>query len=72
MPELIKQEHVYAAIPPLYKIIYKNKNLYIKDDIELQTFKKNHKGINLENNIQRFKGFDRNLALIPFATSLVG
>ncbi len=55
MPELIKQGHVYLAMPPLYKVERGNKSWYAYSDDELN-------GILLEigrdqsNKIQRYKG----------------
>ncbi|MDY0199220.1 MAG: toprim domain-containing protein, partial [Tenuifilaceae bacterium] len=39
IPELIKQEYVYASVPPLYKIILGKEYVYLKDDDALQEFK---------------------------------
>ena len=54
MPELIKQGKVYAAMPPLYTIGYKNNIYYALDDEELNNFLLQHP--NGEKNIQYLKG----------------
>ncbi|WP_343154790.1 DNA topoisomerase (ATP-hydrolyzing) subunit B [Buchnera aphidicola (Pseudoregma panicola)] len=38
MPEIIKNGHVFIAQPPLYKIKYKNKETFIKDEKTLNNF----------------------------------
>ena len=54
MRDLITQGHLYAAIPPLFKVIYKNKPIYLQDDIALNKWKAQHKNDTYE--VQRFKG----------------
>ncbi len=54
MPELIKNDHVYLAIPPLYKISWKNNEKYLYTDRELLKFKKKLQNKNFS--IQRYKG----------------
>lgn len=54
MRDLITQGHLYAAIPPLFKVIYKNKPIYLQDDIALNKWKTQHKNDTYE--VQRFKG----------------
>ena len=55
MRDIINQGYLYAAIPPLYRIIYnKNQSIYLRDDIALQQWK--NKNINLNFELQRFKG----------------
>ncbi len=39
-PELIKKGYVYAAVPPLYKATMGTKFKYLKDDAELEEFRK--------------------------------
>lgn len=39
-PELIEKGYIYAAVPPLYKATYGTKFQYIKDDSELEAFRK--------------------------------
>lgn len=52
MPELIKQGHVYIAVPPLYRV-RKRGDHYVYSDDELDEHKKKFGG-NIE--VQRFKG----------------
>lgn len=52
-PELIEKGYVYAAVPPLYRIIQGKKSFYLKDDAALDEFRKETKG-NYE--VRRFKG----------------
>ena len=54
MPELIKAGKIYAAMPPLYTIGYKNNIYYALDDEELNKFLIEHP--NGEKNIQYLKG----------------
>lgn len=56
MRQIITEGHLYAAIPPLYRVIYnKNQSLYLKDDEALEQWKKLNPNItNYE--VQRFKG----------------
>ena len=53
MPKLIEEGHIYAAIPPLYTINYKNNIYYAVDDEELELFKTTHNG---EFSVQYLKG----------------
>lgn len=53
-PELILKGHVYAAIPPLFRVTTnKNEYIYLKDKKALEEYKKSHKGIK---SINRMKG----------------
>lgn len=52
MPQLIENGHVYAAVPPLYKVRKGSKDHYFYDDNELQTFLKE----NPNASVTRFKG----------------
>ena len=42
-PELIEKGYIYAAVPPLYKAITGTTFRYLKDDIELEQFRKTTK-----------------------------
>ncbi|MEM2768351.1 MAG: toprim domain-containing protein, partial [Candidatus Pacearchaeota archaeon] len=53
LPELIKNNHIYVAIPPLYRVRKGNKDFYIYSDEELKELIKKL-GKNVE--ITRFKG----------------
>lgn len=44
MPELIEQNHIYIALPPLYTISYKSEMYYALDDKELAEFNRTHSG----------------------------
>lgn len=54
MPELITEGYVYAALPPLYVISYKNEIYYATDDDDLNDFMKKHP--TGEKNITYLKG----------------
>jgi len=54
MPELIYEEHVYIAMPPLYKAMPSHgKEEYLYDDAALDKYRKRHKG---PFTLQRYKG----------------
>ena len=53
MPQLIFNGNIYIAQPPLYKIVYRGKTIYLKDDREKDIFTKKNPG---KYSIQRFKG----------------
>ncbi len=55
MPELIKQGHVYLAMPPLYKVERGNKAWYAYSDDELNKILTDI-GRDQNNKIQRYKG----------------
>ena len=55
MPELIKQGHVYLAMPPLYKLEKNKKVWYAYSDEELASIL-NDVGRDQNNRIQRYKG----------------
>lgn len=52
--ELITEGHIYAAVPPLYKVTKGKDNYYLLDDNALNSFKAKNPNATL--NIQRFKG----------------
>ncbi len=54
MPELIDAGYVYVAQPPLYRVPYKGKVHYFKNDDELDAFRAENNGSRIEP--QRFKG----------------
>lgn len=44
-PELIINGHIYAAIPPLFRITTsKNEYIYLRDSVALEEYKEKHKG----------------------------
>ncbi len=51
---LIEEGHVYAAMPPLYRVATNKEAIYLQDDAELAAYKEKNKGKNLI--INRFKG----------------
>ena len=51
-PELIEKGYIYAAVPPLYRIVKGKNSFYIKDDAALAEYRKN----NSNYQIFRFKG----------------
>ncbi|MCR5736713.1 MAG: DNA topoisomerase (ATP-hydrolyzing) subunit B [Eubacterium sp.] len=55
MPELIKQGHVYLAMPPLYQVTRNKKNYYAYNDDELNQIL-TEIGRDNQNKIQRYKG----------------
>ncbi len=59
MPELIRQGHVYLAMPPLYKLEKNKKVWYAYSDEELNSILK-EVGRDSNNRIQRYKGLSRN------------
>lgn len=52
-PELIEKGYIYAAVPPLYRIIQGKKSFYLKDDAALEEFRKT---ANSSYEVRRFKG----------------
>jgi DNA gyrase subunit B len=54
MPELIDAGYVYVAQPPLYRLPYKGKVFYFKNDEQLDAFRQEQNGARVEP--QRFKG----------------
>ena len=55
MTKLITHGHVYAAIPPLYRVIKKDTtSVYLVDDDALEKYRKEHAGENYV--VNRFKG----------------
>ena len=52
---IVEAGHVYAAQPPLYRIIKKNnESVYLLSDSDLKEYRKKHKGESYQ--INRFKG----------------
>ena len=53
-PQLIEEGHIYAGVPPLYKVTIGKQYKYIKNDEELEKFREEHKGRNYI--VNRMKG----------------
>lgn len=53
-PELIKDGYIYAGVPPLYKVTIGKEYKYIKNDEELEKFKKENSNKNIQ--VNRMKG----------------
>ena len=54
MPDLIREGHVYIAMPPLYRVVpKKGEGHYLYDDAALEQYRREHKG---DFTLQRFKG----------------
>ncbi|MFW5998839.1 MAG: DNA topoisomerase (ATP-hydrolyzing) subunit B [Bacillota bacterium] len=54
MDELIENNHIYLARPPLYKVSWKGNEKYLYTDRDLKTFRNNHRTLNFS--LQRYKG----------------
>ena len=53
-PELVYDGHIYAGIPPLYKITIGKEYKYLKNDEALEEFRETHKG--RKYTVNRLKG----------------
>jgi DNA gyrase subunit B len=56
MPQLIHNENIYIAQPPLYRVDWRKNKYYIKDDNALQAFVKEKNIPSGQLKLQRFKG----------------
>ena len=54
MRKLIEEGHLYLCDLPLYRVQWKGKSKYLKDDAALDEFKEQHKNVKME--VSRFKG----------------
>ena len=55
-PDLIKNGYIYAGVPPLYRIVFSNgDSLYLKNDEDLNDWRKNYKG-SKKYELKRMKG----------------
>lgn len=52
-PELIQNGYVYAAVPPLYKVIKGKESIYLLNDAALEEYKRTHASVG---EVSRFKG----------------
>ena len=69
-PDLIKKGYIYAAVPPLYRIIQGKKSFYLKDDAALEEYRKTATG-NYE--VRRFKGLgEQNAEELAESTMEIG
>jgi topoisomerase-4 subunit B len=79
-PDLILNEHIYVALPPLYRLDYKNKTYYAISDDHLNKILSQHKIKSTDSNlsITRFKGLGemnpsqlRDTTLTPASRKLI-
>ncbi|MGC6534943.1 MAG: DNA topoisomerase IV subunit B [Parvibaculales bacterium] len=56
MPDLIKQGHLYIAVPPLYRLAQGATTLYARDDEHREELLKTHFRANAKVDVSRFKG----------------
>ena len=79
-PDLVLNEHIYVALPPLYRLDYKNKTYYAISDEHLNEILEKHKIKSKDSNlsITRFKGLGemnpsqlRDTTLIPASRKLL-
>jgi len=56
MPQLIINDNIYIAQPPLYRITYRRNHFYIKNERELKTFVEDNNLKTGSFKLQRFKG----------------
>ena len=68
MPALIDAGYVYVAQPPLYRLTYKGKVHYFRNDEELEAFRSQQNGARIEP--QRFKGLGEMNAEELWSTTL--
>lgn len=68
-PELIINGHIYATVPPLFRITTKkNEYIYLRDGNELEEYKKQH--INEKYLINRNKGYELVWPLVTFPNAM--
>ncbi len=73
MPELIKNGHLYLAVPPLYRLSQGNKTIYVRDDEEREKVLKSEFRANAKVDVSRFKGLGEMLpAQLKETTMLPG
>ena len=63
-PELILNGYVYAGVPPLYKVTIGKEYKYLKNDEELEAFRKTH--ADKEYQVNRMKGYETVWPLTTF------
>jgi len=68
-PELVINGHIYATVPPLFRITTKkNEYIYLRDNNELEEYKKQH--INEKYLINRNKGYELVWPLVAFPNTM--
>ncbi len=73
MPELIKNGHLYLAVPPLYRLSQGGKIIYVRDDEERERVLKSEFRANAKVDVSRFKGLGEMLpAQLKETTMLPG
>jgi topoisomerase-4 subunit B len=73
MPELIRQGHLYIAVPPLYRLAQGAKTFYARDDEHREELLKTEFRANAKVDISRFKGLGEMLpAQLKETTMLPG
>ncbi len=56
MPDLIENEHLFLAMPPLYKLTHGAKSVYARDDADKDRLLKSEFAANAKVEVNRFKG----------------
>ncbi|MFL2659870.1 MAG: DNA topoisomerase IV subunit B [Alphaproteobacteria bacterium] len=56
MPQLIEQGYLYLAMPPLFRLVYKNTSFYARDEKHKDKLLKTEFPKNAKVNVSRFKG----------------
>ncbi|MEC8291614.1 MAG: toprim domain-containing protein, partial [Pseudomonadota bacterium] len=56
MPELIRNRHLYLAVPPLYRLAQGAKTVYARDDAHREALLKSEFRANSRVDVSRFKG----------------
>jgi topoisomerase-4 subunit B len=56
MPQLIENQHLYLALPPLYKLTHGAKSVYARDDKHKDALIKSEFAYNAKVEVNRFKG----------------
>ena len=56
MPELIRNRHLYLAVPPLYRLAQGAKTVYARDDAHREALLKSEFRANAKVDVSRFKG----------------
>jgi topoisomerase IV subunit B len=62
MPQLIEKQHLYLAVPPLYRLSHGGKNFYARNDKHRDEILKKEFNANAKVEISRFKGLGEMMA----------